>query len=416
MDYLKSIWDITVKAAPWLLIGLLAAAVIRAWVPTNWIVKQLGRRGLASVLKASAVGIPLPLCSCGVLPTALGLRRQGASKPATAAFLVSTPEIGLDSFALSYVLLGPFMAIVRPIAAFVSAIAAGLAALVWGEANDVAPSSVTNDPAHADHGVDRSASDTAATKRPGLADSLAYVFGKLLDDIKWWLAVAVIIAGIAFAVVGGQPDELLVEWGQGPEAMLVMLFVGVPLYVCATASTPIAAALLVAGVSPGTVLVLLLAGPATNIGSIAILRKELGTRTVIAYLAAIAVVSIGSGLVVDWLVGVLAISVAGQIEHAGRLIPHWVGVVAAVWLIAMAIGPVRRLVFRPKASASSCCGSGDTNEARAASSCCRADEAQAEPQEAESSCCCSSSAPPQPQASGGSCCGSQPTDAAQSKA
>jgi len=122
-------WQMALDAAPWLLIGLVAAALIQAWVPKAWIQRSLGRGGLGSVGRAAVVGIPLPLCSCGVLPTALGLRRAGASRPATVSFLVATPEIGLDSIALSYALLGPFMAVVRPIAAFFSAIAAGVMAL-----------------------------------------------------------------------------------------------------------------------------------------------------------------------------------------------------------------------------------------------------------------------------------------------
>lgn len=385
MNYLQSIVDMAIEAAPWLLIGLLAAAAVRAWVPTGWIAGQLGHRGVGPVLKAAVVGIPLPLCSCGVLPTALGLRRQGASRPATAAFLVSTPEIGLDSFMLSYALLGPLMAVVRPIAAFISAVGAGLATLAIGE----------RDERRGEAGaLLQDMAKPQAADQPGggamarLGDSLGYVFGKLWDDIKLWLALAVIVSGVVFAAMGGQPAEVLVKWGQGPLAMLLMLAVGVPLYVCATASTPIAAALLVAGVSPGVVLVLLLAGPATNLGSIAILRKELGTRTIIAYLGAISVCSIGAGLIVDALVSAWNISITSQVEHTRHLFPKWVGIAAALWLIAMAIPPVRRLIFPARPAEKSCCST--TPTPAPATSCCSSQKVSAAPV-AATSCCCAPS-------------------------
>ncbi len=390
---LVSIWEVAAEAAPWLLLGLLAAAVIKAWVPTGLISRQLGRRGVRSVGIASVIGIPLPLCSCGVLPTALGLRRQGASKPATVSFLVSTPEIGLDSFALSYALLGPFMAIARPISALFSALVAGLSALAFGKADEGAGRAeaatraddasgcasasdccqgegqgdgehVDRSPlaagAHAHH--DEAARSHATVDGPlaRLGDGLRYVFTQLLDDIKWWLAIAIVVAGIVMAVP--QWQDLLAQWGSGPLAMLVMLVIGIPLYVCATGSTPIAAALLVAGVSPGTVLVFLLAGPATNIGSVAILRKELGTWTVIGYLAAIAVTAMTAGLVTDYVAAGIGYSFAQQAEHAHHLMPAWAQHGAAIVLILVAIGPLRRLA-RPRRrsaagppAASCCCG------------------------------------------------------------
>jgi len=443
MRYLMSIWHMAVEAAPWLLLGFLAAAAVRAWVPTAFISRQLGGRRVGSVVKASVIGIPLPLCSCGVLPAALGLRRQGASRPATVSFLVSTPEIGFDSFMLSYVLLGPFMAMTRPIAALFTSITAGLAALAVGEPNldrqpEQRPSAERNagDTAAccrepAEHRVEvasccdggaavaaRPAPAAVATAvaascgggttavaeaparpacgdgddeaqdgepassccdsakpqaadssccegeppraaNPGpiarLVDGVRYVFTTLLDDIKWWLLAALVIAGVAMAVTEGQPATVLQEWGRGPLAMIVMLVVGIPLYVCATASTPIAAALLVAGVSPGAVMVLLLAGPATNIGSIAILRKELGTKTLLGYLGAIAVCSVAVGMTVNGLVERFQIDIVTQAEHAGHVFPHGFAVAATVILVALAIPPVRRvMLWMPKRQAEGC--------------------------------------------------------------
>lgn len=341
MNYLTEIWDMAAEAAPWLLFGLIAAAMVKALVPTRWISKQLGSSGVGSVFKGSLVGIPLPLCSCGVLPTALGLRRQGAGKPATVAFLVATPEIGLDSFLLSFALLGPFMAITRPIAAFCSAVIAGLAALMT-DRKSAKPQAAEEKKSC----CTTAKSDENIQSLPArIGEGLHYVFTTLWDDVKLWLAVAVVIAGVAMALTGGQPAAFLQQWGSGPAAKLVMLAVGIPLYICATASTPIAAALLVAGVSPGTVLVLLLAGPATNIGSIVILRKELGTPVLLAYLISIAATAMGAGLIVDTIVRYWHVDIVTQAAHTSHLLPHWLGSAAAVTLIVLAITPLRNVLF-----------------------------------------------------------------------
>lgn len=381
LDILNSIWSVALEAAPWLLFGLIAAGLIKAFVPQRWIVRAMGGNRLTAVFRASVVGIPLPLCSCGVLPTALGLRRQGASRSATSAFLVSTPEIGVDSIALSYALLGPFMAVVRPIAAFISAIATGLAtAVVEGVASETAPadpspaksccsstpapqsakSCCAGEPApqptasccaDSEKQANAEASCCSTGKAPAaeepmtavgrLGDGLAYVFSRLLDDVKLWLGVAVVVAGLVFWYFP-EPAAALETWGSGPLAKVAMLVVGIPLYVCATATTPIAAGLLAAGVSPGTVLVLLLAGPATNIGSIAILRKELGTPIVATYLATIAIVSLACGMATDALARFFDIQIAEEMAHVHHLLPEWLAWASALTIIGFAIVPLRR--------------------------------------------------------------------------
>lgn len=376
-----SIWDTAVEAAPWLLLGLIAAAIVKAWVPKGVVVRQLGGRGVGGVVRAAIVGIPLPLCSCGVLPTALGLRRQGASRPATASFLVSTPEVGLDSIALSYVLLGPVLAIARPIAALLSALAAGLAAVGverWadtrpgafpaaGGGEPVGPccddASTPDAEAEADRGGEGGTADSAggccgggadvvasSTRSTGplakLSDGLVYVFSQLLDDIKWWLAIAVVVAGVLMGIFDEPASALqaLTTGAWAPVGMAAMVVIGVPLYVCATGSTPLAAGLLVAGVSPGTVLVLLLAGPATNLGAVAILRKELGTWIVGAYLLAISVTAIAAGLALDAMTGWFGWNIVAQASEAAGLFPRWLGAASAFVLIGLAIPPLRRLI------------------------------------------------------------------------
>lgn len=334
--YLTNLLHLTLEAAPWLLIGLLAAGLIKAWVPEALMSRWLGGRGPWPVAKAALVGAPLPLCSCGVVPAALGLRRAGASKGATAAFLVATPETGVDSVALSYALLGPFLALVRPGAAVLSAVFTGL---LVGLGERLAPTAPTAAPA----GGCCSGGGCGAAQAPGpwarAGAGLRYALTDVLDDIAPWLGLGL---GLAAAVQTLVSPEALAQYGSGLPAMLLMLAVGVPMYICATASTPLAAALLLAGVSPGTVLVFLLAGPATNLGTVAILRRELGTRATLAYLAGIALSAVALGLATDALTASLGIDVNAQLGAAEALLPPALQWLCAALLLAFALRPLRR--------------------------------------------------------------------------
>ena len=392
---LKSVVDVSLEAAPWLALGLIAAGLVRAFMPTEIIARWMGGRGAGSVTRAAVLGAPLPLCSCGVLPVAIGLRKGGASKGATASFLVATPETGLDSIALSYALLGPFFAIVRPIAAVVSAIATGLAVTTVdrngapaaepgaekvdadGCCSEVAVAATAvragaccgdtddeRDAVEVAHcGCEESASAREAhsccasapvsdqlheltVARPGLVrrayDGLAYSFTGLLSDIGPWLAVGLLFAGVMRAVV--EPGALASL--SGFWAMIAALVAGVPLYICASASTPVAAGLLATGVAPGVALVLLMAGPATNIGSIGVLRKELGAKATAVFVGGVCVMSLLAGLLVDYLVVWLGVDISAQISAGGRHVPHWLAVVSAVVLLFFGMTPVWRRVGR----------------------------------------------------------------------
>lgn len=350
-------WNLVLDAAPWLLFGLLLAGVIRAWLPDRLVARWLGGRGLGAVVRAAIIGTPLPLCSCGVVPTAVALRRQGASRGATVSFLIATPENGADSIALTYALMGPVMAIARPIAALASAIAAGALTLVLragARASDAqAPATneqpdacaccnSTNDPTSNPSCCDTApASDAGAPPGPlaRLIQGIRYAFTTLLDDLAPWLALGLLLAGILSALV---PPDAMAAWGRGPLAMIVMAIIGVPIYVCATAFTPVGASLLLAGVSPGAVLVLLLAGPATNLGTIGIVKRELGTPTLIAYLLGVIGMAIVCGIALDAVAADLPI--AQQVAHAHELFPRAVSIAAAALLIIVAIRPLRRAV------------------------------------------------------------------------
>mgnify|MGYP006269451669 CR=1 FL=1 len=378
--------QLSLEAAPWLLLGLIATALIRAFVPDRAMKKWIGGTGFGSVLRAAVVGVPLPLCSCGVIPAAIGLRRQGASPGATASFLVSTPETGVDSISISYALLGPFLTVARPVAAVISAVATGIAvqavsvkqavAQLAGPggatvALDVASSaggqggkggdSCCHEPAippqtsaasccHEEpepaeteasccHGDDAGTSGEQPGPWRRVVQGFQYATTTLLDDVSPWIAVGLGVAALMLTVF--EPATLS-EVGRGPLAMLVLGLVGVPMYVCSVGATPLAAGLLVAGVSPGAVLVFLLAGPATNVATIGVVRRELGTPAVVAYLACIVGVAVLLGLATDAIVGAWGLNIAGQAEMHGHAIPRVIAYVALGLLLLLAIKPLRR--------------------------------------------------------------------------
>lgn len=374
--FLENLLELCLEAAPWLVLGLIIGGLIKALVPTSFLNKHLSGNGFVSVSKAALFGAPLPLCSCGVIPAALGLRRAGASKPATISFLVSTPETGVDSVTISYALLGPFMAIVRPIAAIISAITAGM--LVSKADETVTSSSHTHDHSSSCCETEKVAStdsccssEAAASSVSSCCDSddkkdavspsqeasccssdscdttpdlktngfvseawagIKYSFNTLFVDVLFWLVIGLVFAALVKTFV---PVTFLAEYGSGFPAMLIMLVIGIPMYVCATASTPIAAGLLLAGVSPGTAMVFLMAGPATNISTLGVIGKELGKQPLIAYLVGVGFITLLTGLAVDAIVEHWNINVQAQIVHSQDLVPPVVSWASLLMLVAV---------------------------------------------------------------------------------
>lgn len=306
--------------------GFSVAGLMKAFVPSQVLAKHLGEPGLLATVKAALLGAPLPLCSCGVIPAALGLRRSGASKAATTSFLISTPETGVDSVTVSYAMMGPFMAIIRPIAAISTAITAGL--LVGSDKNDHALQSSEPvqsccasktaepepEPASAESCCSKVSEENRAADSIGnrLRDSMKFTFVDLIRDISLWLMIGL---GIAALVKTYVPTEFLTQWGDGFMAFVVMALIGVPMYICALASTPIAAGLLFSGVSPGATLVFMLVGPATNIATIGLVRNELGTRALVAYLGSVVGVGFGFGYLTNYLVAQWSIDFLAQTQH-----------------------------------------------------------------------------------------------------
>lgn len=310
------------EMSPYLLLGFLIAGLMHAFIPGSYYSKYLSRPSFRSVINAAILGIPLPLCSCGVIPTAMSLRREGASKGAVASFLIATPQTGVDSILATYSLMGWAFAIVRPVAALFTALMGG--ALVNMGTQECGPASTPKTDT-CGCGGEASTHDTCGcgcgcgcedegheTFGHKLKEALEYAFVEMMGDIGKWLIVGLVVAGLITVLV---PDSAFAVFeGNTWASMLLVLCIAIPMYLCATGSIPIAVALMLKGLTPGAGLVLLMAGPACNMASILVVRKVLGTRTLVIYLASIVLGAIGFG----WLIDVLHFQ--GVVNFLGALV------------------------------------------------------------------------------------------------
>lgn len=333
IDIIKEITYIFNESAIYILFGFLIAGVLKTFVPSEKIFKYLGKGNFSSVLMAALLGIPLPLCSCAVLPTALSLKKQGASKGATLSFLISTPETGVDSISITYALIDPIMTVFRPISALVTAVTAGL--LVNRFDKKVPAESEEIKDTCAPDSKDSCGCHEHEKERNGKARRLLhYAYVELLDDIVFWLIIGIVIAGFISALV---PDNFFEQYLSGFISMFVMLVVGVPLYMCAASSTPIAAALMLKGLNPGAALVFLLAGPATNAGTIAAVGRFLGKKTMFIYLGTIIVTSIYMGVILNAVYFSLDIDPTVVVGQASELIPSYVKIFGSITFLLLII-------------------------------------------------------------------------------
>ncbi len=335
-------WHLLLESSVYILFGILVGGLLKIFLNPATVANHLGKGRFAPVFKAAILGIPIPLCSCGVLPAAATLKKQGANNGATMAFLISTPESGVDSVAITYALLDPLMTVARPIAAFFTAAAAGLTEnLLHSPANEDAMDADLSCPVDACcDGVD--CPPEVHAKHHSLAEKvkagLRFAFTELWGDLAGWFLVGLILGGLITALI---PDDFMTRYvGGGLLSMLIMLAVGIPIYICATASTPIAAALILKGVSPGAVLVFLLAGPATNITSLTVLFGILGKRATAIYLGMLALFSVIFGLILDQAYMRLGISAQAVVGQAGEVIPFSLKLAGAIILLALSVGPV----------------------------------------------------------------------------
>lgn len=268
--------------APYLLLGFFIAGVLHVFVPKNFYRHYLSRDNKLSVLWAALLGIPLPLCSCGVIPTAIGLRNEKASKGAVASFLIATPQTGIDSILATFSLMGLGFAIVRPVAALITGVCGGL---------------LVNRLVHEDNPMDDSASACQIEQGNRLWRVLKYAYYDMIRDIGLRLVIGLVVAALIQVAV---PDEFFLQFGSQPLLqILVILIIAIPMYICSTGSIPVAAALLMKGLSPGAALVMLMAGPAVNLASILVVHKAMGRRFTSIYLLTIVGFAVFFGLLLN---------------------------------------------------------------------------------------------------------------------
>lgn len=319
IDILAAYWNTLCEMAPYLLFGFLMAGILSVLISPKFIERHLGKRGPWAILKASLFGVPLPLCSCSVIPVATSLRRHGATKGATTAFLLSTPQTGADSIMATFALLGPVFAIFRPFAAFISGVIGG-AVIEWTDKDK--KDSVEQEC--------KTACCCANANESKTVKIFKYGFVSLPRDIGKALLLGLAIAGSISALV---PETFFAEYlGTGIAAMFVLMLLGIPVYVCAIASIPVAAAMIMKGVTPGAALVFLMTGPATNAASIAALWKTMGHRTTMIYLAVVAGTSLGAGLLLDFL---FDFAERSPITASHWMLPHWFQITCAIVLLAV---------------------------------------------------------------------------------
>lgn len=332
---MQEIINLINEMSPYLLLGFGIAGLMHTFVPNRLYSRYLSGHNFRSVFYAAALGVPLPLCSCGVLPTAMSLRREGASKGATTSFLIATPQTGIDSIMATYSLMGLPFAILRPIAALVTALLGGTLVNAFDRGG--------KEELH----VSAQVSETPLTLKEKIVGALRYGYVEMMQDIGKWLIIGLLVAGL---ITVGVPDGFFASFAHRPLlGMLLVLACAVPMYLCATGSIPIAVALMLKGMTPGAALVLLMAGPAVNVASILVIRKVLGKRTLWIYLAAIVGGALTFALGIDYLLprewftdSLSAISASCHIHTP------WFNILCTIVLIALLINALIRRFMKPK--------------------------------------------------------------------
>ena len=331
IDILKESGLLLNKMSIYLIFGFIVAGILHIFLRTDTIARHLGKGNVSSVVKASLFGIPLPLCSCGVLPAALSLRKEGASRGAVLSFLISTPTTGIDSIFATYALLGGFFAFYRVLASFVAGVFAGLIAnLLFKDKKDEQKDEKTAECKLCGKEEHSEKEHSLSGKVKG---AFKYAFGELLSDVGPWLVIGIIVGGVISYIL---PESFIKSYlGSGWQAMVVMFVVGIPMYVCSSGSIPIAAALMLKGMSPGAAFVFLLAGPATNSVALTVIAKRMGKETVFIFLFSIMVCGFGLGIFLNYIWGYLGINVLEQVMHHSKTFPYWLEVSGSILLMLL---------------------------------------------------------------------------------
>ncbi len=327
MDYIrgfgKELFMILSEMAPYLMLGFFFAGLLHLLFPKKRVKKYMGQNNFRSIFNAAMLGVPLPLCSCGVIPTGISFYKHGASKASTVSFLISTPQTGIDSIFVTYSMLGLPFAIIRPIVAFVTGLFGGMVT-----------KKVDPEPAIGSLQNDDNGDDLPHGFFPRVKEMFRYSFIEFLQDISNWLIVGLLIAALISVFV---PNDFFAD--KIPNdfiGMLLILVISIPVYICATASVPVAAVLMLKGLSPGAALVLLMAGPATNAATITMIGKVLGKKSLIGYLGAIITGALLSGLFIDYFLPHSWFNISEHFTHMGHdhsgMLPAWLKISSALAL------------------------------------------------------------------------------------
>jgi len=333
--YLKELVELTIEMAPYLMLGFLFAGILYAWFPDQKMVKYLGKNNTASVFNAALLGVPLPLCSCGVIPTGISFYKNGASKGSSVAFLISTPQTGVDSIMVTWSLLGWPLAVIRPIIALITGMFGGILTNISENRNNKKNPTVQQIP------------EANINKKIGVMGMLKYAFVDFLQDIVKWLTVGLLIAALMAVII---PEDFFLRYLSNDYlSMLIILVASIPLYVCATGSVPIAAGLMMKGLSPGAALVFLMAGPATNAATISVIANAMGRKTLFTYLFSIIAGALFFGILInEFLPRELFMNAMSHIhsgEHAHQILPKWLQIGSAILLTILMINGLIRIYF-----------------------------------------------------------------------
>jgi uncharacterized membrane protein YraQ (UPF0718 family)/copper chaperone CopZ len=332
--YFEELYYLLLEMSPWLLLGFTFAGILHVFMPEGSISRYMGTRNLKSVFYGALLGVPLPLCSCGVIPTGISFHKEGASRGATISFLISTPQTGVDSILATYSMLGLPFALIRPVVALLSGIFGG-----W----------VTN---ISDNGKKEntliSAETTSAETEKGskLLRMVQYAYRDFMTDIADWLIIGFAVAALISAAL---PDNFFTLYLNNELlSMLIVLVAAVPLYVCATGSIPIAAVLMMKGLSPGAALVFLMAGPATNVATMTVIGKVLGRKSLFVYLFSISLCAVLFGWLInnllpaEWFTSMLS----HHATHEHQILPQWFELSSAITLVLLLLNIYYRR-FKP---------------------------------------------------------------------
>ncbi len=375
--FLNALVDLSNAKAPYILFGLIFAGILHELVPDTIVKNHLGKDSVWSVIKATIFGIPLPVCSCGVLPLAISIKKSGASNGSTLSFLISTPITGVDSILATYGMFGWAFTIYRVITSIIISIISGILANFYGEkeeelVKDVKPVFSITRPTVLGQGVmsfsvsqapkalvieEKDCCSSLSVEKKSftnlIQDAFVYAFGKLLSDIASPLLVGLILGAFIAIAIPENLSILLLEYSW--LSYIIVIAIAVPMYVCATASLPIAAGLILAGVTPGAAFVFLSAGPATNTVTIGVVKKMLGTRTLYIYLGTIIIGSVLFGFGLDYILSGVDVKDLVHIHEEVSLIAMISSVVLWTFVLYYMLKPY--LNKKDESDGESCCSS-----------------------------------------------------------